>query len=309
MDGCVRLLMVGYGLRGRQWAWLSRRRRDVAVTTIVDPDPAALELASRSGLKAYEKLEDALAQAAFDGALIASPPAAHFAGAITCLRAGLGVLVEKPLALSLSDATLLADEATGAGRPALVVQNFRFLPRERAVTQVLARTEIGLPVRAVIQSSRALVAELPLWDFALHHLDALRIRFRDPPEAVRALRPDLTTATRVSAELRWANGVCVTYDHQDGATHYIYHERLECSGGVISVDDQVVTVQVPGRRARRARPRRAPRPDDVVLTEFLVALSGGPSTLTAADNLLTVATVEALILSAQRGEPVSVSSG
>ena len=45
-----RLLLVGYGQRGRQWHDACRRRRDVVVAGAIDPDPLAHDAAERSGL-------------------------------------------------------------------------------------------------------------------------------------------------------------------------------------------------------------------------------------------------------------------
>src|SRR3990170_3235164 len=92
-----RILLIGYGVRGRQWHDNCRRYRRFALAGAVDPDPQARNDAGAGGLAAWASLDEALAATRVDGAIVASPPADHPAGAIACLRAGAGVLVEKPL--------------------------------------------------------------------------------------------------------------------------------------------------------------------------------------------------------------------
>src|SRR5207245_1113416 len=96
-----RLLLVGYGQRGRQWQAVCRKRRDVELAGVVDSDPDTVERARRAGLSAWPTMEEGLASVRCEGAIIASPPREHPDQAIACLRAGIAVLVEKPFALSL----------------------------------------------------------------------------------------------------------------------------------------------------------------------------------------------------------------
>jgi predicted dehydrogenase len=312
-----RILLVGYGQRGRQWRDACRRRRDAAVAGVVDPEPQALAAARAAGLSGWAALDEALEGAEAAVAIVASPPGEHADQALACLRAGLAVLVEKPFALSLHEAARVARESARLGVPAAVAQNFRFLRRERAVRRALA-LDVGRPLSASVVSARPAAAAMPhleavehgpLWDICIHHLDALRIRFGAPPETVEltvtALGGPPAGRALYGIELRWADGPVVSYRHSEGAPGYHHSEWIECERRAVVVDDQDVGVLFPRSRARPVSPGRGPEPEQAVLDDFLGALrSGRQSSLGADDNLLTVATVEAAVRSEELGRPV-----
>lgn len=56
-----RLLLVGFGKRGQQWAEEVAREKDALVVGVVDPDPKARAFAEKARLAAWDALEPALA--------------------------------------------------------------------------------------------------------------------------------------------------------------------------------------------------------------------------------------------------------
>lgn len=84
------------------------------LVAICDPNPErATSAAEAVGARAYTDVAEMLAEAALDGIVIATPHSTHYAIAAQALRAGVNVLVEKPLATTASDAwelVGLADE-------------------------------------------------------------------------------------------------------------------------------------------------------------------------------------------------------
>ncbi|MBO0806361.1 MAG: Gfo/Idh/MocA family oxidoreductase, partial [Nocardiopsaceae bacterium] len=90
-----------------------------------------------------------------DAVIVTSPDFTHPGYAARALRAGCDVICEKPLATTADGARLIADAATGAG-PELgqgtgapgpgtltVTFNYRYMPRNAALRQVIADGEIG----------------------------------------------------------------------------------------------------------------------------------------------------------------------
>ena len=229
----------------------------------------------------------------------------------------MAVLVEKPFALSLEAAARVAQESAALGIPVAVGQNFRFLRRERAVRKAL-RMGIGRPLGGSIVSARPAAAAMPhlgsiqdgpLWDICIHHLDALRMRFGAAPEQV-AMRITRLGGARARFELvlEWRDGPVVVYQHSEGAPGYYHSEWIEGEQRAILVNDQKVSVLFPSRRARAVRVPRRPEPEQAVLDDFLEALrTGSAPGLSAEDNLLTVATVEAAIRANALGRPVTLS--
>lgn len=309
-----RILVIGYGSRGRQWHEVCRRRHDLTVVGAVDPAPAARAAAERAGLSAWPTIGEAVGA---DAAIVASPPAEHVEQTLMCLEAGLPALVEKPLALSIGDAARLAGASERLRVPVVVGQNFRFLPRERAVRQALS--EIGAPLSATIVSARPASAAAshlqaiehgPVWDLCLHHLDALRVRHGTAPQTVAMTVqhvdvPGVGVRQRYRIALEWPGGLGVRYEHSEGAPGFLHEEWIEGTGQAIVVRDQDVRVLFDGRRARRVSVPRKPVPENALLDALLAAAAGGQVyELGVADNLATIATVDAAIRSVELGEPV-----
>jgi predicted dehydrogenase len=288
----------------------------VDVAGAVDSDPAALEAARGAGLSAWPTLADALESAGWQAAIVASPPHEHPDHAIGCLHAGLAVLVEKPLALSLEAAARIAQAAAALGIPVTVGQNFRFLRRERAVRKAL-ESGVGRPLGASIVSARSAAVAMPhlssipngpLWDIGVHHLDALRVRLGSAPEQVSMKVTRLTgERQRFDVHLEWSDGPSVLYQHSEGAPGYYHSEWVEGENRAILVDDQDVSLLFPSQRPRPVRVPRGPEPEQAVLDEFLESVrTGEAGPLGADDNLLTVAMLEAAVRSEALGRPVTL---
>ncbi|MET0859610.1 MAG: Gfo/Idh/MocA family oxidoreductase [Microbacterium sp.] len=113
-----------------------------------------------------------------------------------------GVLAQKPLALTLEEAVALRDEAAAAGKVLSVNQNMRFDQSVRVLRQILDRGELGEPVFATInmhaiphwQSFLEGYDRLTLANMSVHHLDALRFLFGEPDEISTVTRTDPRTA-------------------------------------------------------------------------------------------------------------------
>src|SRR5262245_36551632 len=114
----LRVLLIGLGVRGRQWNAVLSTRSDLSVAGVVEPSGTEDLDAS-----VWATLEPGLAEGAFDVAFVCAPSERHAEMALACIGAGLDVVVEKPLALSLDDAVSIARTAQAAGRTALVAQN------------------------------------------------------------------------------------------------------------------------------------------------------------------------------------------
>ncbi len=310
------LLLVGYGFRGRQWRALMRRRRDLVVGGIVDPDPEARRSALGESIDAWDSVMPALAERRWDGAIISTPPEDHANSACSCLAAGVPVLIEKPMAPSLKDAARIVATSMESGAAALAAQNFRFLRRERIVRKLLKSGTVGEITSSVISSGRARTrldrgadSSFMLWNYCLHHIDAVRARLGSAPTSVeaRVQSSRVGDASILSAELEWPNGLRVRYEHGEGFPVYHYQEWLQGSRGAIRVSDQTVHLVMPGRRPRRIRASNRPRPEHFLLDAFVGALSGdGDASLTAGDNFKSLAVIDALQRAAAEGGRVAV---
>jgi predicted dehydrogenase len=124
------------------------------------------------------------------------------------IRAALGethikaILAQKPLALSLDEARTLRDEAKAAGKILSVNQNMRYDQSMQVLKQILDRHELGDIVMATIdmraiphwQTFLEEFDRLTLANMSVHHLDVLRFLFGDPEEIYCATRTDPRTS-------------------------------------------------------------------------------------------------------------------
>ena len=65
---------------------------------LVDPAPAAAEIAGKAAVPLFATLADLFAQARPDGVILATPNALHVEHGLACVAAGVPALIEKPLA-------------------------------------------------------------------------------------------------------------------------------------------------------------------------------------------------------------------
>jgi predicted dehydrogenase len=309
------ILLVGYGARGRQWHSACARGR-VEIAGVVDTGVAAADAARQEGLEVWQTVDEALAVVRVEAAIIASPPGEHVSNALACIDAGVTPLIEKPLALSTEQAGVVARASIRAGVPVLVGQNFRYMPRERAIRTALAAAG-GSPTSMSIVSARpasvvpphvAEIANGALWDICLHHLDALRIRLGRVPDTVEATvrHAEGGGNSHYRILLDWPGGPSAVYLHSEGAPGFFHSEWIERESGAILVRDQQVSTLFPHHRPRRVRAPRRPAPEAAILAELLEAARSGQSgDLGIEDNLSTVALVEASARSIATGEAVS----
>ncbi|MBB5752569.1 Gfo/Idh/MocA family protein [Prosthecomicrobium pneumaticum] len=112
-----------------------------------------------------------------------------------------GILAQKPLSLSLEEAIALRDEAAAAVKILSVNQNMRYDQSMRVLKQILDRGELGTPVFAEIdmhaiphwQTFLEDYDRLTLANMSVHHLDVLRFLFGDPDEITTTSRKDPRT--------------------------------------------------------------------------------------------------------------------
>jgi len=111
------------------------------------------------------------------------------------------ILAQKPMAMDHAEAQRLAAEAAAAGKILSVNQNMRFDQSMRVLKQLLDRGALGTPVLATIEM-RAIphwqpfleaYGRLTLLNMSIHHLDVLRFLFGDPVEIYTAARTDPRT--------------------------------------------------------------------------------------------------------------------
>ncbi len=143
------IAVVGAGLIGRTHVDVVAKGARLAA--IVDPDPAAEGLAAQHGAVWFDDLEAYLDAHRPDGVILATPNQMHVTQGLACVRAGVPVLIEKPIANDVASATALMAEAEAANVAILVGHHRRHNPLVAAAKAVLEEGRLGEVVAATAQ--------------------------------------------------------------------------------------------------------------------------------------------------------------
>lgn len=188
----------------------------------------AREVAALRGVpKVFDSLEAMLDDPEIEVVDVAVPPAEQPAVIRWILahpRRVRGILAQKPLAMSYTEAAGLVEACERAGVVLQVNQNMRYDPSVRALKKLIDDGRLGEPVLATIEM-RAIPHWMPwasggrsvsTFIMSIHHLDTFRYWLGDPMRVLASTRPDPRTSFR----------------HADGINLYIleYETGARASG-------------------------------------------------------------------------------
>ncbi|MEX2113820.1 MAG: Gfo/Idh/MocA family oxidoreductase [Pirellulales bacterium] len=195
----------------------------VAITSR-HPDRARA-VAVRHGIPAvFETYQELLADPRVEVVDIAVPPDVQLEVVREVVRHAdhvRGVLAQKPLGVSYTEAREIVRLCDAAGIALAVNQNMRYDQSVRACKALLASGELGEPVLATIDM-RAIPHWAP-WQqrqgwvtlriMSIHHLDTFRYWFGDPLRVIASVRSDPRTAQQFAHE----DGICLyILEYADG---------------------------------------------------------------------------------------------
>jgi predicted dehydrogenase len=152
----------------------------IRLAAICDSDKQRLADVSRGNpAHAYTDYAEMLRRETLDAMVIAVPARMHVELGLAAIEAGCAVLVEKPLATSLSEARKLAEVAARAGVALMPGHIERFNP---ALQELACRVQAGEIGRVLQLTARRMGAiRVPpsdvnvVHDSALHDIDAMRL--------------------------------------------------------------------------------------------------------------------------------------
>jgi predicted dehydrogenase len=240
-------------------------------------------------------LDEVLARQDVEAVLIAVPICLNLPFAARSLRAGKHVLLEKPLAGTLSEGQeLLQVSKQQPHLTAMVAENFRYAPAVNAMKDLVGEGAIGLPEFAYCHSighidptrQRQWRAQPQhsggyLMDGGVHYAALLRIilgEIRDVAAVARLFDPRLGGAIGLSAHLCTEQGVQVMYNFlRTPAPVGPWSAQLHIFGaqGTASMDAQgTITMQAAGRAPTR-REAPGPPPHLAQLLDFFAAIRLG----------------------------------
>jgi predicted dehydrogenase len=187
----MRVAVLGAGPWGANHVRVVAYEPRCELVTIVDRSAAALEQAKTIAPHAtlLTSVDAALCDPRIDAVVIATPAATHAALTCAALEAGKHVLVEKPMALSMADARLVAATAAKTRRVCLVGHLLVFHPAVERMRELVTAGELGN--LHTIRATRAGMGrhrrdENVLWSFGPHDLSMLDFILGTQPTTVSA---------------------------------------------------------------------------------------------------------------------------
>lgn len=228
-DRSVGIGCVGAGFIMADCHLVAYRERGLRPVAISSRRPErAREVAERHSIaRVHESWRDLVRDPEVGVLDIAVPPHAQLEVIEEAVGSGghiRGILAQKPLAMSGSEARRAVAMCREAGVKLAVNQNMRYDPSIRGLRDLLGRGVLGTPVLATIEM-RAIphwmewvrpYGKLTWWIMSIHHLDAFRFLFGQPARVLASCRRDPRTE----------------FEHRDGITLYIleYADGLRCVG-------------------------------------------------------------------------------
>ena len=174
-DKRVRLGVIGVGIMGSNHARVLAELPGVTVVGIADPGAAHRPLlAEILGCAACDDTE-ALLALGIDAAVVAAPTHLHHDIALACIRRGVHVLVEKPIASNVEEGRAIVAAAERAGVTLMVGHVERFNPAVQALKEAIRGEEIlSISITRVGPFPPRMSNVGVVIDLAVHDIDLIR---------------------------------------------------------------------------------------------------------------------------------------
>lgn len=257
-----RIIQVGLGVRGQQWAKVIDEASNAEIAAFVALERGELrktaERLGYGGIPCYDDLAQAIGEQTADVLLLVSPPEVHHEQALLGFEHGLHLLSEKPLTEDLGESIEIVRRGQEAGCLIGISMNFRYLPVSQAIRDKLVRRELGEPAYAQFTYLRhrdgrrpdlnkyPLTMEQPmLLEQSIHHLDLMRYCFGSDIEWVQASTWNPSWSTYeddscVAVLMKFKNGMHANYQGTwtAGTSRLEFRWRIDCAEGTLIQERQ-----------------------------------------------------------------------
>lgn len=239
----MNVAVIGVGAFGRNHArvyrQLEQQDEPVRLLGVVDRDVARADAVGREfGCRSFGSLEQLLTtHSEVQAASVTVPTVHHLEVAGSLMAAGVDVLIEKPLATSLTEADELIALAQGNGRVAQVGHLERFNPAVRATIPLLTQPMFFEVHRLSVFTPRALDVDVVL-DLMIHDLDIVLSFAKSAVKEVRAVGLAILSGKTDIANVRveFASGCVANFTASRVSTERIRKLRFFQPRQYISID-------------------------------------------------------------------------
>lgn len=190
MDQPIRLGLVGAGRWGRVYIKTLSSVEGIELSWLASKNPESLKLVGPK-CRVTPNWRDLIDAPDLDGIIIAAPPEFHAEIALSAIKAKLGVLVEKPLTLSLSQAEALYDAAEQENALVIVDHIHLFNPAYRKLKELVSSYKPINFIRSIAGNRGPFRKDTPvLWDWGTHDVAMCIDLIGSTPVEVKAKRLD-----------------------------------------------------------------------------------------------------------------------
>ena len=264
--------MIGVGAFGRNHARVYhalQQAGSVRLVGVVDVDTARADAVAREfDCKAFGSVHQMLTtHSEVQAASVAVPTVLHLAVARTLMEAGVDVLIEKPVAASLTEADELLRLASEHKRVAQVGHLERFNPAVRATLPIIRKPMFFEVHRLSVFTPRALDVDVVL-DLMIHDLDIVLTCVQSKVKEIRAVGLPILSGKVDIANVRveFESGCVANFTASRVSTERVRKLRFFQAGQYISIDygrQDVLVFSVGGIGQQAPREKSAawePRP-------------------------------------------------
>jgi 2-hydroxy-4-carboxymuconate semialdehyde hemiacetal dehydrogenase len=256
----MKIILAGAGAFGQKHLDAIKQIGGIEVVSLVGRElQPTRAVADKYGVShVTTNLAEALSLPGVETAILCTPTQLHASQAIECLRAGMHVQVEIPLADSWRDVQAVGDVQRETGLVCMVGHTRRFNPSHQWLHQRIARGELRVQQMDVqthffrrtnmnaLGQPRSWTDHL-LWHHAAHTVDLFQYQTGEEITVARAiqgpLHPTLGIAMDMSIQLKSASGAICTLSlsfNNDGPLGTFF--RYICDNGTyIARYDELVT--------------------------------------------------------------------
>ena len=291
-----------------------------------DPDPErAATYSQRFGARPVDSYDSLLSQC--DLVDLCVPNDLHYEVSMKAIAAGIGVLLEKPMTMTVGDCVSLAESAEKAGAPLMVAHVVRYFAEYKRAHQSVMDGAVGTPASARLRRGGLAPSGAGGWfrdvarsggvllDLAIHDFDWLRWTFGEVKSvfsksvALSSGRTDLTGDYAVSV-LTFDSGV-VAHVESTWMDPSGFRTTLEVSGsgGTIEHDSRetwTLKVHTAGGSTQEGPLAVSDDPYFQEISEFLTSVrEKTPPPVPVRDAIMAVSIANAAIESAKTGRAVN----
>ncbi len=181
--------VIGVGNMGKNHVRTYAQLPEVELVAVSDiSDVLRTQVGTEFNLPTYASYQEMIEKECPELVSICVPTAHHFAVAAYCLRAGVHVLVEKPITLNVVEAQQLAEIAQEKNRLLCVGHIERFNPAVRKVKELIDKGELGKITALIARRVGGFPPQIKdaniAVDLAIHDIDVVNYLLGELPQEI-----------------------------------------------------------------------------------------------------------------------------